>query len=61
MEANLDYGICSHITLVKNTLNPKKNHLVPKIAKDMILTLEDFILANLKANSSLVFRKEYVN
>ncbi len=57
LENNEDYGICFHTVTQINDFNGKTT-ILPNISENSIFRIEDYILNNLTATCSIVFKKE---
>lgn len=59
LEANSDYVMCTHATEEKNEIM-NTSVVFPKIEEDTTKYIEDYIVNNLTATCSLVFKAEYL-
>ncbi|WP_242133226.1 glycosyltransferase family 2 protein [Aestuariivivens marinum] len=60
MEVNPSYGVCFHNTLQKSEFNHIENFVFPNVIKDTDFLLEDYVLSNITATCSMVFKSEFL-
>ena len=60
LDANSDYVMCTHVTEEKNEIM-NTSVVFPKIENDTTKHIEDYIINNLTATCSLMFKAEYLD
>lgn len=59
LEANLDFVMCTHVAEEKNEIT-NLSSVFPKISENTVKYIEDYIIDNLTATCSLMFKAEYM-